>query len=177
MTPQWVALFRGINVGGRNVLPMKTLVAALAGIGAEEIRTYIQSGNVVFRHRDSDRQALEDRLRAAVEAAVGFRPVMLLIPASRFGDIAEANPLPVDPPNALHVFFLASPPRRPDLGALSARASAGERFELSGHALYLHAPAGFARSRLASAVERLLGVSATARNWRTVTKIRELCAA
>jgi uncharacterized protein (DUF1697 family) len=68
----WVALFRGINVGGKNVLPMKNLVATLENIGAREVETYIQSGNAVFRSEETDASLLSGRIRAAIEEGHGF---------------------------------------------------------------------------------------------------------
>jgi uncharacterized protein (DUF1697 family) len=171
----WVALFRGINVGGHNKLPMRTLVEAFAAIGAEDTRTYIQSGNVVFRHEEADREALVAAIRAAVGKVVDFEPGILLMTAAQFEQVLQKNPFPEDPPNALHVYFLAAAPFEPDLEALATAASSTEQFALKGVAFYLHAPDGIARSKIAASVERRLGVSATARNWRTVSGVRELC--
>ena len=171
----WVALFRGINVGGHNKLPMRMLVEAFAAIGAEDIRTYIQSGNVVFRHAETDRERLDAAIRAAVGKVVDFEPGILLMTAVQFEQILQENSFPEDPPNALHVYFLAAKPEAPNLETLASAASSSEAFVLKDLAFYLHAPDGIARSKIAASVERRLGVNATARNWRTVSRVQALC--
>jgi uncharacterized protein (DUF1697 family) len=174
MQATWIALFRGINVGGRNILPMKQFVPLLNKIGAEDVRTYIQSGNVVFRHDETDTEKLVTQLRTAVAENAGFSPEVLLLSAQSFSAIAACNPYP--PASTTHVFFLAARPADPDVATLDDLAAPSEQFELDDQALFLHAPDGLARSKLAARVERTLGVGATARNGRTVTKIQSLVA-
>lgn len=173
---RWIVLFRGINVGGRGLLPMKELVAVLKDQGYADVRTYIQSGNVVLRSRESRPERVSARIAKAVSESHGFRPAVLTLGADDMRQAAEANPFPKaqNDPKSLHLFFLAESPKRPDLGALEALKSATESFALADKVLYLHAPDGIARSKLAARAERLLGVDATARNWRTVTKVLEL---
>jgi uncharacterized protein (DUF1697 family) len=171
----YVALFRGINVGGTGRLPMKELVALLGELGCTDVRTYIQSGNAVFRHRAAA-PGLAKRMRAAIGAAKGFEPAVLLLTRERLARAVASNPFPeaeADPAQ-LHVSFLAAEPERPDLAALRALAAHDERFELLGDVFYLHAPSGVGSSKLAAKVERALGVAATSRNWRTVTKVLAL---
>src|SRR5215472_10405774 len=107
----WIALFRGVNVGGRNLLPMKALVALLAGEGLDEVRTYIQSGNVVFRGAGSA-AAIAERILAAVAARFGFRPHLLLLSAADLERAASANPYPeaCATPQYLHLWFLVEAP-------------------------------------------------------------------
>ena len=92
---------------------------------------------------------------------------------------AKDNPFPEaeDNPKSLHLFFLTEPPKKPDLKSLEALKAKSERFTLKGKVLYLHTPDGFGTSKLAARVERLLGVEATARNWRTVTTLLEMATA
>ena len=169
----WVALFRGINVGGNNILPMKELVATLENIGCQDVETYIQSGNTVFRSEEEDAWLLSDRIRAAIEESHGFEPRVLVLGSEALERVVRSNPFPDAEfePKSLHVYFLASPPERPDLDALAGIKGDRERFVLEGDIFYLHAPDGVGRSRLAAKAEKLLGVSATARNWRTVGKL------
>ena len=94
----WIALFRGVNVGGRNLLPMKELVALLAAEGFDEVRTYIQSGNVVFRGAGTAR-AIGDRIVAAVARRFGFRPHLLLMSGADLTRAAAANPYARRAPN------------------------------------------------------------------------------
>jgi uncharacterized protein (DUF1697 family) len=169
----WVALFRGINVGGNNILPMKELVATLEGVGCQDVATYIQSGNVVFQSEETDASMLSDRIATAVKESHGFEPRVLVLGPEVVERAVRSNPFreAESEPKSLHVYFLASSPGRPGLEALEEIKGYREQFVLDGDVLYLHAPDGVGRSRLAANAERLLGVSATARNWRTVNKL------
>ncbi len=167
MSPH-VALLRGINVGGRNRLPMKALVAVFEGLGYCDARTLIQSGNVVFRAPDGESGAVAGRITREILARHGFEPVVVVLSASAFEDAVARNPFPTPAGKALHAYFLAGRPASPDLTRLAGLAADTERFELVGRVFYLLAPEGIGRSRLAPAVEAALGVAATARNWNTI---------
>lgn len=171
-----IALLRGINVGGRNRLPMDELVTVLQGMGLSEIATHLQSGNAVFRSGAADPESLARDIAAAIEASHGFAPQVLLLGAEQLEAALGANPFPEaeDDPSSLHLFFLAASPTDPDLDRLESLRTTSERFELEDRVLYLHAPDGIGRSRLAAGVERALGVPVTARNWRTATRVMEL---
>jgi uncharacterized protein (DUF1697 family) len=175
----WIALFRGINVGGRNILPMKELVRDLEALELEDVRTYIQSGNAVFRSSGEAAADLGARIAAKVEERHGFRPHVLVLSAGQLRDAIESNPFPEaeGEPKTLHLSFLASPAEAPDVASLNELRSPSERFHLTDTVFYLHAPDGIGRSKLAAKVEKLLGVAATARNWRTVRKLRQMAGA
>ena len=173
----WVALLRGINVGGRHSLPMRGLVAILEGFGLKDVRTYIQSGNVTFRTEDAFcPDAMADSVTDAIESQYGFRPRIVFISAEKWDSVVTNNPFPQADanPRTMHVYFLASSPDHPDLSAMEALRAPEEQYQLQDDLFYLYAPAGIGRSVLAAKVERTLGVAATARNWRTVNKIYEL---
>jgi len=172
----YIALFRGINVGGRNILPMKELRAELESLGCKDVRTYIQSGNAVFRHAKSAAPGLAESIRSSIRASHGFEPAVLLVTADHLEAAVRSNPFPegTADPSKLHLFFLSTTPGKPDLEAIETIRAGSESFALLGEVAYLHAPEGIARSKLASRAERLLGVQATARNWRSVTKILEM---
>lgn len=106
----------------------------------------------------------------------GFRPRVLVLSAFDLRSAMEANPFPEtgSEPKSVHLYFLAARPSNPDLEALANLQSATERLELVDRVLYLHTPDGYGTSRLASSIERHLGVEVTARNWRTVLKLREM---
>ena len=154
---------------------MKALVALLAGEGLDEVRIYIQSGNVVFRGAGSA-AAIAERILAAVGARFGFRPHLLLLSAADLERAASANPYPeaCATPQYLHLWFLVETPTAAAAKSLESLRAPSERFTVRGRVLYLHAPEGIGRSKLAARAESLLGVSATARNWRTVTQLLEL---
>ncbi len=171
-----VILLRGINVGGKNKLPMAERAEILRGVGLEDVDTYIQSGNVVARRGEDAGVMLAEDIAAAIEERRGFRPRVLVLGAGRLLEAIEANPYPEadSEPTSLHLFFLAEPPPSPDLASLAEIATASERFLLDRDVFYLHAPDGFGRSKAAASVEKRLGVPATARNWRTVLKLGEM---
>lgn len=172
----YIALFRGINVVGKHVLPMKALAALLEDLGCRNVRTYIQSGNVVFQCRETGASRLVGRISPEIKKRHGFEPRVMLLDKAGLARVIQANPFPdaADRPNTLHVFFLAAAPGAAKLRALGEIKAPSERFALKGRAFYLHAPDGFGLSKLAKGVERILDVPATARNWRTVTKIMEM---
>jgi uncharacterized protein (DUF1697 family) len=169
----YIALFRGINVGGKNILPMKELVRDLKKFDFQNVQTYIQSGNVIFQSKHKISKDLPARIAAAIEASHGFRPHILLIDSKTFRAAAEANPFvqAESEPKTLHLCFLESKPVRPDFNKLDELKSKTEKYKLIDSVFYLHAPDGIGRSKLAAAVEKNLGVTATGRNWNTVQKL------
>lgn len=171
----YVALLRGVNVGGKHILPMQELRAILKQLGCEHVRTYIQSGNAVFQS-NAEKVSLAQQVKSAIERQFGFEPGVHLLSADELRSLIAANPYSqaVDTPNLLSLWFLARPAVAPDLAKLAESKSDTESFELHSDALYLHAPDGIGRSSLASKVDRCLGVETTARNWRTVTRIAAL---
>lgn len=172
----WIALFRGINVGGNNPLPMKQLVALLEDAGCRDVRTYIQSGNAVLRSPLADAARLTTRIRSAVAACCGFESQVMILGHKELARAAAANPFAeaAASPKSVHLYFLAERPRRPDFESLDRVKAASESYALKGKVLYLHTPDGLGTSKLAARIERDLGVAATARNWRTVTALLEL---
>jgi uncharacterized protein (DUF1697 family) len=169
----YIALFRGINVGGYHMLPMKELKVVLEQNGCEDVQTYIQSGNVILNSSISDVALLEKRLSAAVSKSHGFEPRVLLLTHAELERAAAGNPFPAadENPKSVHLFFLDGVPKKPDLKSLEALKTKTEAFVLKGKVFYLHTPDGFGISKLAARAEKLLGVEATARNWRTVTTL------
>ena len=174
----YIALFRGINVGGNHMLPMKELKVVLEKNGCESVRTYIQSGNVILNSSAADAAKLAKQLSAAVAKSHGFEPRVLLLTRAELERAAAGNPFPaaVESPKSVHLFFLDGVPTKPDLKSLEALKAKTEEFALKGSVFYLHTPEGFGPSKLVMRIEKLLGVQATARNWRTVTTLLEMMA-
>jgi uncharacterized protein (DUF1697 family) len=172
----WIAFFRGVNVGGNNILPMKELKRVLEKMGCDAVSTYIQSGNVVFRHREADASKLEAEIRAVVRANFGFELNVLSLTREQLSAACSNNPFPAgeDEPKTLHLFFMADDPVEVDRESLANLQNETEQFELLDRVFYLCAPDGIGRSKLAAKVEKCLGVSVTARNWRTVNKVLQL---
>ena len=175
----WIVLFRGINVGGKNILPMNELVRDLQSLNLEDIKTYIQSGNAIFRSSSKVPTTLAAKIATKIEDRRGFRPHVLILSADQLENAIESNPFPEAEaePKSLHLFFLASVPEAADIESLTEAKSPSERFRLTDHVFYLHAPDGIGRSKLAANAEKYLGVAVTARNWRTVQKLREMAEA
>lgn len=172
----WLALLRGINVVGRNKVPMKALASALESEGFAAVRTYIQSGNVLFRSSSRDRRALASRIARLVAGNFGCEPAVLLLSRAELAAAVRRNPFPGADANhkSLHLYFLAARPKSPDIDALTRLDAGREAFRLEGGVFYLWTPDGFPDSVLRSRVERCLGVPATARNWRTVNELLKL---
>jgi uncharacterized protein (DUF1697 family) len=172
----YIALFRGVNVLGRNLLPMKALKSLCEKNGCVDVQTYIQSGNVIFRSKLSDVSRIAKQLTGSVSRSHGFEPRVVVLTLDEIENAAAGNPFPeaAKDPRSLHIFFLAEAPKSPDLKSFQSLKTTTERFHLKGRNLYLHTPDGFGRSKLAARAEKLLGVDATARNWRTVTTLLEL---
>lgn len=172
----WIALFRGINVGGNNALPMAKLKKDLEGLKLSNVQTYIQSGNVVFQSSSSSGATLAKKISDTVETEHGFRPHVLLLTRDELETAIERNPFHVatSEPTSLHFFFLEKPASQANLAGLEKIKAANESFRLIDKVFYLHAPDGVGRSKLAAGAEKLLGVVVTARNYRTVEKLRTM---
>lgn len=172
----WLALLRGINVVGKNKVPMKALAGALEAAGFQAVRTYIQSGNVVFRSASGDPGALAAKVARLVARKFGCAPAVLVISKAQLAAAIRANPFPDAQQNhkLLHLYFFDSPPQSPDIDSLRRVEAGREAFALEGGVFYLWTPDGFADSVLRSRIERCLGVPATARNWRTVNELLKL---
>jgi uncharacterized protein (DUF1697 family) len=170
--PDYVALLRAINVGGRNSLPMEKLRNVLAEQGASSVATYIQSGNVVFSHSRRGAAKLTAQLASAITAAAGFEvPVLLRTRAEWTAAIANNPYGEAD----VHCAFLPAAPSKTALAKIDPKPFAPSKFTLVGRELYLYLPSGIGRSKLAGAISRALP-DATVRNWRTVARLGEMLA-
>ncbi|WP_417746527.1 DUF1697 domain-containing protein [Rosistilla oblonga] len=169
----WIALFRGINVGGNNILPMAKLKSDLESLQLKNVRTYIQSGNVVFDSTARTAAPLAAKIARTIEQRHGFRPQLLLIKPDELRQAIASNPFPeaISDPKSLHFLFLAAPPSAPDIRSLENAKSTSERYQITDSVFFLHAPDGIGRSKLAANAEKHLGVVTTARNYRTVEKL------
>ena len=175
----FIALLRGINVGGNTILPMRDLVGMFEGLGLKKVKTYIQSGNVVFQSAHKNALDLSRKITAAIEKSCGIAPQVVLLGIKELQAVIASNPFPqgMREPKSLHLFFLDSVPRNPDLGTLATLKTKSEQFKLVNQVFYLYAPDGIGDSKLAAKIERALGVAATARNWRTVSEVMSIAMA
>jgi len=172
----WIALLRGINVGGRNRLPMKSLSQILESAGCEQVKTYIQSGNVVFKADIESTARFGEEIGQVIEREHGFCPAIRLLTGDELGYAIASNPYPeaTSEPKALHLSFLERPPEEARISAANQLLSESESFTVTGKLLYLHAPEGIGRSKFAGGIDRALQMQTTGRNWRTVMKLEEL---
>jgi uncharacterized protein (DUF1697 family) len=175
--PTFAALLRGINVGGKNKVPMAELKAALESLGLEDVVTYIQSGNVVFTSSKGSAGAVAADVERRIGQAFGVDAAVLLRTPAQLKKIAAGNPFlkkGVDR-SKLHVVFLDGAPAKAKIAKLDPDRSPTDEFSVSGREVYLHLPEGAGRSKLTiDWFERGLGVRATARNWKTLEKLIEL---
>jgi uncharacterized protein (DUF1697 family) len=173
---EWVALLRGVNVGGRHRLPMEDLEGFFEAAGCSVVRTVIQSGNVVFRASVKVARAAPDKVAARIEKAHGHRPAMVLRSAAELAKVAAGNPFVAQgcDQELLHVVFLAEKPAAAAVAALDPGRSLGDRFAVRGREVYLFLPRGVSGTRLtADYLDRTLGTMGTWRNWRSVRRLTE----
>ncbi|RST17892.1 DUF1697 domain-containing protein [Streptomyces sp. WAC05374] len=180
MTTRYAALLRGINVSGHKKVPMADLRALLTGLGHRDVTTYLQSGNAAFTSATgADEDTLATELEAAIEKHFGFRVDCLVRGGPYLRAVADACSFPAAglQPKQLHVTYFSGPVTPDRFAGLDQAAFLPEEFRLGDRALYLYAPDGLGRSKLAEALARpalLKGVTATTRNWNTVLKLVEL---
>lgn len=167
----WIALLRGVNVGGHGKLPMAEFRSMLNGLGYSNPQTYVQSGNAIFGSDDPS-SAIQEAIASGVEAQFNFRPKVMLLTAQAMHDALRANPFPatVDTPTTLHLLFGGAP----DLPAIRAAATSGEEVECINGITYFHTPNGYGKSRLAANLARYFDAPFTARNLRSCMKIGEM---
>jgi len=186
-----VALLRGINVGGRNKVPMADLREVVASLGHTGVTTYIQSGNVLFSTAETDTAKLAAALESAIAERFGIWASVVVLSRDELAAVLAGNPYPDEPnPRLVHVVFLNAEPPGDLLGRISAAESAvaakGSRdtVQAAGQVLFLHTPDGFGRSELAQTVFKIItppakgkkhGLAATARNLATATTLLSLC--
>jgi uncharacterized protein (DUF1697 family) len=184
--PRYVALLRGINVGGRNKVAMADLREVAASLGHTDVTTYIQSGNLVFTSPQTDTSELADTLERQIAERLAVRPAVVVLSRDELAQVIADNPFPGEiSPRCLHALFRRhemSPEGITAVGAAQQRArDKGSRDQAAvvGRILFLHTPDGLGRSELAAQLARSSTATAplaasTARNWATVTKLMTL---
>ncbi|MEV4380046.1 DUF1697 domain-containing protein [Streptosporangium sp. NPDC049644] len=178
-TKAYAALLRGINVSGHKKVPMAELRTLLTELGHGDARTYLQSGNAVFTSALGDEKALAAQLEQAVEEHFGFGVDVLVRDHAYLKAVADTCPFPAASLEGrqLHVTYFSEPVAASRFASLDAARYLPEEFRLGDRALYLYAPDGLGRSKLAEALAKPAhtnGVIATSRNWNTVVKLVQL---
>jgi uncharacterized protein (DUF1697 family) len=171
--PRYVALLRGVNVGGKAKVSMAELRALFESLGHREVVTYIQSGNIVFT---TGRAVTAKRLEAAIAGELGIDTTVVVRTRSELERVVKNNPFPKVDTTKLHVGFMAKKPAAAVVAKIDADRFAPDEFAVRGCDLYLHLPNGMGRSKLPPYLDRQLKIPTTVRNWNTVTKLLELAA-
>jgi uncharacterized protein (DUF1697 family) len=174
----YVCLLRGINVVGHKIIKMDQLRAAFEALGFADVKTYIQSGNVVFKAPAKASEKLAKRIGEAVLSQFGFSVPVMVKTSEEVGAVIKNNPFlkekGIDPAK-LHVTFLSHAPEKTAMKMLDVIAVGLDRFRCSGENIYLHCPNGYGETKLSNnAFEKVLSVRATTRNWNTVNKLHEM---
>lgn len=164
MTTQ-IALLRGVNVGGNGKVKMDALRALCEGMGLRRVRTYIQSGNIVFLGPEG----VGARLEAEIEKTFGVRTFVVIRTLEEMREIAARNPFPEVEPKKLLVSFLQGTPARQAAERVGQMEIGPEELHIQGSEMYIHFPLGQGVSKLPMAkIEKTLGLAGTGRNWNTV---------
>jgi uncharacterized protein (DUF1697 family) len=173
----YVALLRGVNVGGKHKLPMKDLVEIFTAGSCKGVRTYIQSGNAVFTCSESVFQGLRSALEKKIASRFGFPAPVVLRSREHMAQVVRNNPFlkAGKSEQALHVMFLADAPGAEAVAKLDPMRSPGDEFRVIGSEIYLHLPNGAGNSKLTNAYfDSKLSTIGTGRNWATVLKLLEM---
>ena len=176
--PVLISMLRGINVGGHNKVDMAALRALYKSLKFEEPRTYVQSGNVIFRTKEKISSALAKKIQTAIEHKFGCHPEVILRTSEELRKTIAATPFPATrglEPGKVLVTFLAADPGPDANAALLKLKSNPEELHLKGRELYIYFPNGAGKSRLPwSSIAKLLKTEGTARNWNSVVRILEI---
>jgi uncharacterized protein (DUF1697 family) len=173
-----IALLRGINVGGKNTVRMAGLTALLQSLHFTNVRSYLQSGNIVLDHDRAGPHAVSRAIEQAINRKFHLDVTVIVRTAEELRSLVAGNPL-LDTPKIdkekLHVTFLKDAPQKPDLSYFEAVKDAQEQLRIKGKEVFLYCPNGYGRSKLSNqAFEKKLGVTATTRNWKTVNALAEM---
>jgi uncharacterized protein (DUF1697 family) len=177
MPTSYLALLRGINVGGKNKLPMKDLSELFVASGCKDVRTYIQSGNVLFNATRSAASKVATLVAAGISDHFGYRTPVVLRTVDQLAEVVHNNPFLAkgSAEDGLHVMFLADQPAAEAIKGLDPTRSPGDTYVVLGQDIYLQLPNGAGNSKLTNAYfDSKLATVSTGRNWRTVTTLLQM---
>jgi uncharacterized protein (DUF1697 family) len=175
--PSYVALLRGINVGKSKRISMADLRALVEHLGGTDVKTYVNSGNIVFGHEETSEEKLETAIADAIKDRIGHEVPVVIRTGAELAKIVAGNPFPdaAADPKTLHVTFLAKKPDAKAVKALADAEKGPDDYRVVGKDVYLFYP-----NKLSGAVfmpnglDAALGMVTTSRNWRTVTTLAEM---
>lgn len=171
----YISLLRGINVSGKNLIKMEALLKMYNSLGFSNVKTYLQSGNVIFSTTKSDSRRLTKEISDQIKIDFNLDVPVLVLTIDTLQRIIDNNPFLKDPnkePEFLHVTFLSSPPGEYDTKTFEEKKSGGEEIVISTEAVYLYCPHGYGNTKLTNTfLEKKLKTGATTRNWKTTNKL------
>jgi|WetSurMetagenome_2_1015567.scaffolds.fasta_scaffold00172_22 uncharacterized protein (DUF1697 family) len=172
----YIAFLRGINVGGNKPMKMPHLVSALESLKFTNVRTYLQSGNVVFDALQGDSAAITFAVEKKLHGAFGWEIPVVVRTARELAKILGSNPfLSTVQPEYLYVTLLAQSPGKKEAAGLALPAEKGEEFKILGKEIFLILPHGYGRTKLSNnSFEKKLGCAATTRSWKTLSALAEM---
>ena len=175
---KYIALLRGINVGRNKRIKMADLIKVFESLGFKNVKTYVQSGNVIFEHDSNDAAEIAGRIERKISQTFSFSVNVIIRTKDEVENVVKGNPfigragIELD---KLHVIFLADMPDPKDVLNLDINKDENEEFEVIGREVYLYCPDGYARTKLKNDIfEKKLNTEATTRNWKTTSKLLEL---
>lgn len=177
MSATKIALLRGINVGGHRKVPMAELRQLMTDLGFDQVKTYIQSGNIIFNADTEDTVQLAEKIQKAILKHFGFEVPVICLTAATLQHAVKGNPFAIEstPIENLHLTFLSKTPEESRATALKAMNYAPDQFRYQNAWIYLNIPGKYHKTKLSNALfEKKLKVTATTRNWKTVLKLSEL---
>jgi uncharacterized protein (DUF1697 family) len=171
----YISILRGINVSGQKLIKMGALEKMYEYLGFQDIKTYVQSGNVVFTGNNSEPDTLAQKISNQIAKDFGFEVPVIVLTIDKLKKIIDSNPFAKDTskdPTYLHVTFLSSKPQHYDKEALESKRLPGEEISFSEEAVYLYCPGGYGKTKLNNNfLESKLKVGATTRNWKTTNEL------
>lgn len=174
----YISILRGINVSGKNLIKMDALKKMYEGLHFKNVKTYIQSGNVIFSTQPGEEKEIADKIAKQIKKEFGFDVPVIVLTADKLREIIQQNPFIKDKQKDvafMHVTFLADVPKEFDKKGIEEKKSAGEEMEFSDDAVYLYCPVGYGQTKLNNNfLENKLKVGATTRNWKTANVILEM---
>lgn len=178
MTETYIALLRGINVSGRNIIKMSDLRDMMNGLEIPESTTYIQSGNIIFNSSESDTEKLRRDIVSGISARFGFKIPVLVLSSEELTASLFQCPFPDDgesKPVGVYITFMSEIPRRNASQEINGSASSSEQWMVKNNFFYLDCPSGYGKTKLTNEyIEKCFGVRSTTRNIRTVRKLSAL---
>ena len=176
--PTYIAMLRGINVSGHKIIKMDALRASLTKLGFNEVQTYLQSGNVIFKTASDSAAGVSGKIEQRILRDFGFVVPVLLRTAKELAKVVARNPFLKDPSldqSRFHVSFLSGAPSKTACAELAPLITGAEQIHVAGREIYLYCPNGYGNSKISNvAIEKRLSLPATTRNWNTTKTLLTL---